>query len=95
LGSRLGDKKKRWQRWTAILAASWLVGVSLVLSRAPTGAGSAQSRDCARICRWPLEIQRYALGNLLPEVDQLMMGFTIMPAFDSLLTNDQAANLSV
>lgn len=86
-------KKKRWQRWTAILAASWLVGVSLVLSRAPTGAGSAQSRIVHAYADGHLRFQRYALGNLLPEVDQLMMGFTIMPAFDSLLTNDQAANL--
>jgi hypothetical protein len=86
-------KRRLWRRSAAILGTVWLVAVSLVLWRAPAGTGSTHSRIMHVYAVGQTKFQRYAPGNLLPEGDQLMLGFTIMPAFDPLLTNDQASDL--
>ena len=86
-------KRRLWRRLAAGAGLGWLVAISVVLWRAPDGTGSAQSRIVHAYANGQTKFQRYALGNLLPEVDQLRLGFTLMPAFDSRLTSAQASDL--
>ena len=86
-------KRGLWRRLAAYSGAVWLITACIVLWSAPAGPSSTKGRVAHVYADGRTKLQRYALGNLLPEVDQLMLGFTIMPAFDSLLTNSQASRL--
>ena len=86
-------KRGHWRRLAIYSGAAWLITACIVLWSAPTGLSSTKGRIAHVYADGRTKLARYALGNLLPEVDQLMLGFTIMPAFDSLLTNTQASRL--
>lgn len=86
-------KRGVWRRVAVYSGAVWLITACIVLWSAPAGPSSTKGRVAHVYADGRTKLQRYALGNLLPEVDQLMLGFTIMPAFDSLLTNAQASRL--
>ena len=86
-------RRRIWRDCTVGGSVLWLVASSLVLWRAPTGVGPPGSRIAHVSGDGRAKFQRYALGNLLPEVDQLMLGFTIMPAFDPILTSFEASRL--
>jgi predicted esterase len=72
--------------WLGI--TSWLVSVS------PSGRPRAGSRVENRYVGGAWHYPRMALGSLLPEVDQFMMGFKLMPLLDSLFTYKQARAVS-
>lgn len=82
-----------WRNWAVSLGLVWIVASVLVLWRAPTGTGSPRSRITHVYDSSQTRFPRYALGNLLPEGDQLLLGFTIMPAFDPILTAGEASRL--
>lgn len=66
--------------------ASWLAG------SAPRGDAPSSARTFHRYTGDAV-FPRYALGNLLPEVDQLMLGFTLVPLVDPVLTQASASRL--
>lgn len=90
-----GEKKSRAMRQGALLlfllavaAGGWLY------AQAPTG--QTPDSACIRHCYSGGKdgFRRAALGNLLPELDQFLMGFKLVPFLDPLFTQEQAADLS-
>lgn len=71
------------------MVAFWLLIVS------PDGRTSRESRVKNCYIGGSENYQRHALGALLPEVDQFMLGFKLVTAVDSLFTGKQARSLSV
>jgi len=63
---------------------------AVLIARAPKGMTSFDARVQHVYSDNKIHFSRYALGNLLPEGDQLMLGFTTMTMFDPLLTVSQA-----
>ena len=86
------SKSRRWQVGTACIALVGLCLAIAVLFAAPTGravrSGGVRSEFNAGA-----GFSRFALSNLLPEGDQLLFGFTLMPMVDPLLTTNQASEL--
>ena len=74
-------------------AALWLIAVGLVLNGAPKGGNSDQARLSHQYFPDHRSFPRYSLGNLLPESDQLRLGFTLMAFIDPILTRGSAAEL--
>lgn len=72
--------------WLAI--ALWLVIVS------PDGRSGKDARVRNCYVGGPDNYQRHALGALLPEVDQFMLGFRLIAAVDPLFTKQQASSLA-
>ena len=56
----------------------------------PTAGARVQNRYSGG--EW--KYQRYALGNLLPESDQLMLGYMVIPAADRLFTMKQGRHMT-
>ena len=84
-----------WRRRGALACLSlWLVMTCWLAWRQPDGhpQSGAPVRNCYTGGGW--RYNRMALGALLPEVDQFMLGFKLMPALDELLTTRQAGTLS-
>ncbi len=71
--------------------ALWLGMMTSILALAPTG--QTRGRMAHAFAAKGQAFSRYSLGNLLPEGDQLLLGFTLMPLIDPLLTTTQAAEL--
>jgi pimeloyl-ACP methyl ester carboxylesterase len=88
--------RKRTRRWAAgVVGGSvlWLGLTVLVLVLAPTGQSKPQARVRHVFAAKDHSFPRYSMGNLLPECDQLVLGFSLMPMVDPLLTMTQAAEL--
>lgn len=86
--------RERTRRWTAGVVwggALWVGLLTLVLALTPTGhtGGRVAHAFATKEQTFP----RFSLGNLLPEGDQLRLGFTLMPMADPLLTTTQASEL--
>jgi len=60
----------------------------------PNGRPRPDARVQNRYSDGGWHYQRFALGALLPEVDQFMLGFKLVPAVDSLFTMKQSRALS-
>jgi pimeloyl-ACP methyl ester carboxylesterase len=89
-----------WYRGTLFgrRAATAIVSVCIVLFgvlvwRAPDGGPPVVARVQHLDTGGGWRFHRFAPGNVLPEVDQLMLGFTIMPFLDPLFTQTQASQL--
>lgn len=68
-------------------------GLFYVVAHAPKGTVTAQS-DVRNIYAGGADrFSRCEVGNLLPEVDQIMLGLTLIPAIDPLFTQLQASKL--
>jgi len=74
-----------------LLPLDGVLALALIL-QAPEGAHAGYLRNVYATGH-PACFHRYALGNLVPEVDQVMLGFTLAPILDPLLTLNQAARL--
>lgn len=90
------DRESRLLSLAAVAAlAGWAVMTVWLFIRAPDGRPTAAT---ARVQNRYLDggwgYPRAALGNLLPELDQCLLGFQIMPALDPLLTRRQAGPLA-
>jgi pimeloyl-ACP methyl ester carboxylesterase len=74
--------------------ALWLIITVWLWRVSPDGRPHADARvqNCYADGGW--HYQRQALGALLPEVDQFMLGFQIVPALDPLLTWRQTRTLA-
>jgi pimeloyl-ACP methyl ester carboxylesterase len=87
--------RKAWWLTAGALFTIWACTGAWLAATAPSGDASHATRVFHLYAGSPAQFSRHALGNLLPETDQLMLGFTVMPAVDALLTQSQAARLKV
>ncbi len=88
--------EKRAARWTACAIggfACWIALAISVLALTPNGGPQHGPRVMHGFAETGRHFLRYSVSNLLPEGDQLQLGFTIMPLIDPLLTTNQAAKL--
>ncbi len=85
----------RWGRAGLVAVLGWAVLTAGLALRAPDGrlpvTARVQHRYSGGEGAW--RFPRYALGNLLPELDQFLMGFRIVPAMDPLFTMKQATEV--
>jgi pimeloyl-ACP methyl ester carboxylesterase len=87
-------KPARWW-WCAALG---LGGAGLILSgfaliHAPDGRAAESARVQHRYAGGSWHFQRYALGNIVPEIDQFRMGFSVVSCIDPLFDRRQAKAL--
>jgi hypothetical protein len=85
----------RWLRICALAALLGWLGIAIwLVSVSPNGHARARSRVENRYVGGTWHYPRLALGAMLPEVDQFMLGFRIVPMLDPLLTYKQAGAVS-
>ena len=85
----------RWRRRGALAClALWLVMTCWLAWHRPNGHPRSGACVCNRYVGGGWHYDRKALGALLPEVDQFMLGFKLMPAIDPVFTTRQAKSLS-
>jgi hypothetical protein len=84
------------RRATAGLVAStlWLLITLGLILVSPNGAPRKNARVQNRYSDGGWHYPRFALGALLPEIDQLLLGFKLVPMADSLFTMKQAREVS-
>ena len=89
------ERKSRWLWMTAATAVvSWMAITFWLTINAPNGQASASAKVQHHFADKGGAFRRHALGNLLPEVDQFMLGFRLVPAMDPLFTMEQSKKLS-
>jgi len=82
------------RRAGVVTFALWLlVALGLILV-SPNGAPQKNARVQNRYSDGGWHYPRFTLGALLPEIDQLLLGFKLMPMADSLFTMKQSGELS-
>jgi pimeloyl-ACP methyl ester carboxylesterase len=87
-------RRMRVWYWMVSLCLANLLGAGAVLlSVAPNGEMPPGSRVHRVTASVDGAVRRLASWNLLPEVDQLMLGFTVLPLADPLFTSRQASEL--
>lgn len=92
IGKELESKRLKY-----LAAIGGLIGVSLTIwlaVSAPDGRRDESAKVQHRYASGTWEFQTHALGNLLPELDQFLLGFRVVPLLDSLFTQKQATSLS-
>ena len=86
------SKRKR-----GVLAIAMMIGCSVlaawIMSQAPRGTAAVGAKVQHLSLGKGARFRPFALGNLLPEIDQLMLGFVVMPFVDPLLTTAQSVQL--
>src|SRR5262245_58604130 len=81
----------RWLRCCALAALLGWLGITIwLVSVTPNGHARAGSRVENRYVGGAWHYPRTALGALLPEVDEFMVGFQIVPVLYPLLTYKQS-----
>jgi pimeloyl-ACP methyl ester carboxylesterase len=88
-----GRSQKFW-RAAGIAFCAWLVTTVWIVNQTPTGRAPEGAAVQHRYVGGHDGFRRYAWGNLLPEIDQFLLGFKVVPAIDALFTRKQAAMLS-
>jgi pimeloyl-ACP methyl ester carboxylesterase len=89
------DSGHRWRQMAYTLTLAGGTGIFVWLAvHAPDGHTAAGARIQSRYSDGEWRFDRHALGNLLPESDQLLLGFKVVPAVDSLLTMKQGRRLA-
>ena len=86
-------RRKRMRRWTLNVIGGgvlWVGAAVLLLVLAPNGKTDGRVVHAFTPGH---TFSRLSLGNLLPEGDQLLLGFSLMPLVDRLLTTTQASEL--
>ncbi|QIF04342.1 prolyl oligopeptidase family serine peptidase [Roseimicrobium sp. ORNL1] len=84
----------KWLRRAALALLLVWMGVAIWLVRvSPSGKPPTGARVENRYVGGKWNYQTQALGALLPEVDQFMLGFRLMPFLDPLFTQRQAGPL--
>lgn len=70
----------------ALLVIAILSGVLLATPSGDTDPGSPVSQRFTTDTRFP----RYAISNIVPETEQINLGFVVMPYLDAIFTHEQA-----
>jgi predicted esterase len=84
----------RLQRAGVAAFALWLLITLGLILVSPNGSPPKNARVQNRYSDGDWHYQRFALGALLPEIDQLTLGFQLVPIVDPLFTRKQAQSLS-
>jgi predicted esterase len=74
--------------------ALWLLITLALILVSPNGSPPKNARVQNRYSDGGWHYQRFALGALLPEIDQLLLGFKLVPMVDPLFTMKQARSVS-
>ncbi len=91
---RPGSHRDRRANAGVVAFALWLVITLGLFLVSPDGASRQNARVQNRYSDGSWHYPRFSLGALLPESDQLLLGFKLMPIVDSLFTMEQARRLS-
>lgn len=82
--------------WTAVglfTTVVWVALLFVILLSTPTGKVSPDSPVRHRFTT-PTEFPRYNLANIVPEIEQVNLGFLVIPYMDPILTPKQASRVS-
>jgi pimeloyl-ACP methyl ester carboxylesterase len=90
----MNPERPWFQRSAWIALGSWLLITLWLILVSPDGRPPDGARVQNRYVGGAWHYQRCALGALLPEVDQFMLGFPLVPAVDPLFTRKQARSVS-
>jgi predicted esterase len=95
LVASFGREVKRRKRRPLVLtmAVAAILFYAVLLARAPSGAARPSSKVRHIYADGETHFRRFALGNLLPEIDQITLGFSLVPFVDPLFTQRQASGL--
>jgi phospholipase/carboxylesterase len=86
----LSSRKRQWlAAGTAAVAACLFLWIVLL---APPGEGSPGSRVRSHF-PGPASYRRFAVANLVPEIDQIKLGTYLIPLADPIITLESAAHL--
>jgi len=89
------DPERPVLRRAALVAlVSWLLMAVWLHVSSPDGRTQKDSRVQSRYVGGDWHYNHHALGALLPEVDQFMLGFKLVPLLDPLFTMKQSKSLS-
>ncbi len=90
----LGSDRLFMQRLSFALLVLWLIVTSVLLIRAPDGRTrtGAPVRNCYVGGGW--SYRGRALSALVPEIDQFILGFRVMPLIDPLMTWRQSRSVA-
>jgi poly(3-hydroxybutyrate) depolymerase len=91
----MGPGRSWWRRAGLISLGAWLLITLWLVVVSPDGRTNRGSRVRNCYVGGANHYQVHALGALLPEVDQFMLGFKLVTAVDSLFTRNQAHELSL
>lgn len=84
-----------WLRRSAVISFStWFLITIWLIFHSPDGSQKSGARVQNRYVGDVYRYQTHSLGALLPEVDQFMLGFRLVPFVDPLLTFDQIRPLA-
>lgn len=89
------SRERRWVRAALGGFGVWFGLVVVLLALVPKGVARPGAKVMHGLPHNEQTSRRYSLGNLLPECDQLLFGFTLMPLVDPLLTTTQASKLKL
>jgi predicted esterase len=78
----------------AVAFALWLLITLGLIFVSPNGSPPKNARVQNRYSDGGWHYQRFALGALLPEIDQFLLGFKLVPMADPLFTRKQARSVS-
>lgn len=91
------ERESNRTEWAGLLACLvWVLTMGWLAVRAPAGTVSdeKQARIQHRFVKEGQKFKKHAPGNLLPELDQLLLGFRLVPWVDPLLTSVQSKHLA-
>ena len=88
------EKRKMWGGGFALITIALIGFFVAVVVAAPSGSARAQSPVQHRFFR-NSQFHRYSLTNIIPEIEQMNLGFLLMPFLDPILTVEQADHVSV
>jgi pimeloyl-ACP methyl ester carboxylesterase len=90
-----GKGRRTPLRWAMIAAfSSGVAAAGVVVLSAPNGRAGAAARVQNRYVGDAWGYRRFALGNLVPELDQFRLGFRLISRIDPLFDAGQATRLS-
>jgi predicted esterase len=94
MGSIQQDARAFWRWFSLVSAVTLISGSGLVILTTPDGGrgwpDSPVSHRFTQATRFP----RFALTNIIPEAEQVNLGFLVSPYLDPIITSEQAGRVS-
>lgn len=82
-----------WHAVTIVTAVGALALLATILQNVPSGIVPPQS-PVRHHFTTPTQFPRYSPANIVPEIEQINLGFLLMPYLDPILTRQQASRVS-
>lgn len=92
--SRARTRRTFFKRSSSTLGLIGLLLAGLILITTPSGRLPADSPIQQRFTR-PIPFSLWTLSNIVPEIEQVNLGFQVMPYLDPIFTEDQARRVAV